>query len=168
MDDELLFKNTTPIVDLHYTKLKEWLELYGIITEIHEGDSNLISTEIQLAKSYFDENRVGLLPPNIAQELQSDISYLNAKNIFDYLEQFDGNGTARNVFGFFKSDALKSWWNLLRLWEKDNIHIAHSVHKLETYVGEIESAAERKLKAAEQSVRTIDNRSVKTITNISV
>ena len=98
------------------------------------------------------------MPDDIASLVRGEITYLDATVIYSFLERTEGRGSARNIFGMFHSEAIKSWWTLLRSWEVGNTHIHHAVKTLVARFGTEEPNIERKYQAAEKVFRTIDNR----------
>mmetsp|Transcript_33489 Transcript_33489/g.31963 ORF Transcript_33489/g.31963 Transcript_33489/m.31963 type:complete len:459 (+) Transcript_33489:185-1561(+) len=151
------------VVNIHYSNVMEWLQLNNFIpVPKNNGNStspqDIIDIDIQFAKSHFIGTKKAQLPENISTMLACDVTYFDARTILQYLVKTDGYGSERNIFGMFNSDALKSWWTLLRSWEKGNLHLVHAVAALVKMMGCDKPNIERKFRAAEQSVRTIDNR----------
>lgn len=150
-------------VDLHLTAVSEWLIMNGLIPTGSENGRfpDSLDVELRFAKQHFTDEKLRSLPPEIAVLLHSnEVTHLDAKRIFSYLEQVEGQGKATNVFGIFNSEALKSWWTLMRSWEKDNFHINQAVSNLAKKVGSEAPSIARKLHAAEKAMRTIDSRYV--------
>ena len=156
--------NFTPsqLINLHYSNVMDWLVTNELInTRMDNNDTTpqcVINIDIQFAKLHFSENKVASVPPEILHLMKGDITYYDAMTIFTFLEQSEGKGSARNVLGYFKSEALKSWWNLLRSWEKGNLHLIHAVSTLVKFLAHDEPNLQRRFEAAEKTVRTIDNR----------
>lgn len=154
--------NPSQLVNLHYSNVMDWLVLNGFVSPRIESTGTtpqcVIDIDIQFAKLHFTENKVASVPPEITCLMKSDITYVDATSIYNFLEQSEGKGCPRNIFGLFKSEALKSWWNLLRSWEKGNLHLSHAVNTLVKFLGHDIPFLQRKFQAAEKTVRTIDNR----------
>lgn len=154
----------TQLVDIHYSNVPDWLIANNLVPPKNENSGttpqDVINIDIQFAKLHFTENKVAGVPPEITHMLKGEISYVDAMAIFSFLEQSEGTGSARNVFGLFKTEALKSWWTLLRSWEKGNLHLSHASTILVRHLSQDEPNLQRKYQAAERTVRTIDNRYV--------
>jgi hypothetical protein len=152
----------TQLVDIHYSNVPDWLIANSLVAAKNDNcgttPQDVINIDIQFAKLHFSENKVASVPPEITQLLKGEISYVDALTIFAFLEQSEGTGSARNVFGLFKTEALKSWWTLLRSWEKGNLHLSHASATLVRRLSQDEPNLQRKFQAAEKTVRTIDNR----------
>lgn len=150
------------IVNLHYSNVMSWLLFNDLLSPNNGNHSaspqDIIDIDIQFAKLYFTENKVSSIPEEISSLIKGDITYVDAKTIYSFLERTEGRGSAKNVFGLFNSEAIKSWWTLLRSWEMGNLHICHAVNTLVKRLGIDEPNIERKYQAAEKTFRTIDNR----------
>lgn len=152
----------TRIVNLHYTNVMDWMLSSNLVNPKtgNPGASpqDLIDIDIQFAKLYFTENKVASVPKEISTLVAGSITYIDAKKIYSFLELTEGRGSAKNIFGLYSSEALKSWWMLLVSWVTNNLHIAHAVNTLVKRLGIDEPNLERKYQATEKIFRTIDNR----------
>ena len=152
------------IINIHYSNVTEWFLLLNVVSpKLVSGASaqDVVDIDIQFARLHFTENKVASVPDDIASLVRGDITYLDASVIYSFLERTEGRGSARNIFGMFHSEAIKSWWTLLRSWEVGNTHIHHAVKTLVSRFGTDEPNIERKYQAAEKIFRTIDNRYAK-------
>lgn len=156
--------NQPQVVHLHYSNILDWLQQKGLVTSrpgsYGGSGQDVVDIDIQFAKLHFTENKVSAVPDEISALVRSDITYIDAQAVFKFLEQSEGRGSAKNMFGLFNSAAIKSWWTLLRSWENGNLHIQHAVNILVQRLGVDEPNLERKHQAAEKIIRTIDNRLV--------
>lgn len=154
--------NPPQLVNLHYSNVMDWLVLNGFIPSGTNSTGTtpqcVIDIDIQFAKLHFTENKVASVPPEIVCLIKGDINYMDATAVYAFLEKTEGKGCARNMFGLFKSEALKSWWNLLRSWEVGNLHLSHAINMLVKLLAHDVPYLQRKFQAAEKTVRTIDNR----------
>jgi CDK5 regulatory subunit-associated protein 3 len=152
----------TRIVNLHYTNVMDWMLSSNLVNPkiVNPGTSpqDVIDIDIQFAKLYFTENKVASVPKEISNLIAGSITYIDAKKIYSFLEQTEGRGSAKNIFGLYNSEALKSWWTLLVSWVTNNLHIAHAVNTLVKRLGIDEPNLQRKYQATEKIFRTIDNR----------
>ena len=152
----------TRIVNLHYTNVMDWMLSSNLVNPKtgNPGASpqDVIDIDIQFAKLYFTENKVASVPKEISTLVAGSITYIDAKKIYSFLEQTEGRGSAKNMFGIYNSEALKSWWTLLVSWVTNNLHIAHAVNTLVKRLGIDEPNLVRKYQATEKIFRTIDNR----------
>lgn len=160
-----MFEAPSPssVVNLHYSNVMEWLQLNNFIPVLRNSGNttspqDIIDIDIQFAKSHFIGTKKTQLPESISTLLKYDVTYFDARTILRHLVKTDGYGSEKNMFGKFNTDALKSWWTLLRSWEKNNLHLAHAVTVLVKMISCDKPNIERKLHAAEHSIRTIDNR----------
>jgi uncharacterized membrane protein YeaQ/YmgE (transglycosylase-associated protein family) len=146
-----------PVFDLHYSRILEWLTLTGIIPggKSQPQSQSYIDIDIQFAKSHLREMKN--LPDEISAILIKDINYFEAQKIMRYLEQIDG-AIQNTVFGIIGSEAVKSWWKLLRSWENDNLHVKHASNQLIHMMNNDLENTKRKLFSAEKTLRTLDNR----------
>jgi CDK5 regulatory subunit-associated protein 3 len=145
---------------LHYTNVIDWLVSNGLAPDHgnYQAAQEYMDIDIQFAKSHFTEEKLAAVKSEVASMIKSDITYLDAKRIFEYLEQTEKDSTAGTVFTYFTSEMLRSWQTLLRSWEKSNLHLVHATNRLVSWTGQDIPNLERKLLAAEKTVRTIDHR----------
>lgn len=139
----------------------EWFLLLNVVSPKPTSGASaqdVVDINIQFARLHFTENKVASVPDEIAALVKGEITYLDATIIYSFLERTEGRGSAKNIFGMFHSEAIKSWWTLLRSWEVGNTHIHHGVKTLVSRFGVEEPNIERKYQAAEKIFRTIDNR----------
>jgi CDK5 regulatory subunit-associated protein 3 len=152
--------STLQMVDLHYTNLVDWLISRGLAPDLgsYQAAQEYMDIDIQFAKSHFTDEKLASIQHDIAAMIRKEITYLEAKQILHYLEQVEKQNSSGSLFAYFSSEPLKSWQTLLRSWEKGNIHLVHAANRLISKVGHEEPNLSRKLQAAENTVRTIDNR----------
>ena len=148
---------TVQIFDLHYSRILEWLVLTNLMPggKGSQTAQGYVDIDIQFAKSHLKDAKG--LPSELTDLLQSEINYFDAQRILQYLEQIDG-GVQTTVFGLMGSEAVKSWWKLLRSWEKDNMHVRHASNQLIKMLNNDLENMKRKLFSAEKTLRTLDNR----------
>ena len=150
------------MMNLHVTEVADYLRTHQFVPADGYGPlAEVLDVELRFAKQHFTDEKVSKLPAEVLDLLQSnEMTHYDAQQIYAYLEQSEGGGTAKNIFGIFNSSSLKSWWNLLRSWEKENFHINHAVNHLVKKSGVDVPNVARKLLAAEKALRTIDSRLV--------
>ena len=150
------------MLNLHVTEVTEYLRTHQFVPAFGHGAlAEVLDVELRFAKQHFTDDKVSKLPKEVLVLLQShEMTHYDAQQIYAYLEQTDGGGAAKNMFGIFHSSSLKSWWTLLQSWEKENFHIHHAANHLVKKSGVDVPNVARKLLAAEKALRTIDSRLV--------
>ena len=150
------------MMNLHATEVVDYLRTHQFVPADGYGPlAEVLDVELRFAKQHFTDEKVSKLPAEVLDLLQSsEMTHYDAQQIYAYLEQAEGGGAAKNIFGIFNSSSLKSWWNLLQSWEKENFHINHAANHLVKKSGVDVPNVARKLLAAEKALRTIDSRLV--------
>jgi hypothetical protein len=163
-DDE---DDVPDFVDLHYTRIVEWLQKNGF-ARIQTTDDHLklkckyiqqkLNASADAVQSHFKERALDI-PSSIREllELKLELTYFDALLLLHELEKQQGR-SARNIFGFFNSVPLKAVWQLLRSWEVDNIHIYMGTEILCRKLGYKDARLEVDLHNIEKQLKAVECR----------
>ena len=56
----------------------------------------------------------------------SDIEYFVCQKIVDILKETESD--SKNIFGYYSSQRMKDWIEIIKLYEKDNIYLGLDYH----------------------------------------
>eukprot|EP00281_Chroomonas_sp_CCMP1168_P027564 CAMPEP_0206243400 /NCGR_PEP_ID=MMETSP0047_2-20121206/17587_1 /ASSEMBLY_ACC=CAM_ASM_000192 /TAXON_ID=195065 /ORGANISM="Chroomonas mesostigmatica_cf, Strain CCMP1168" /LENGTH=268 /DNA_ID=CAMNT_0053668517 /DNA_START=25 /DNA_END=828 /DNA_ORIENTATION=+ len=114
-------------IDINYAKFETWLSDRQKIKPTWRNSLRLIQQKVQAAVENLPDNpqlnnvKAGI---NVA-----DMNYFTCKKIRDVLTS-DKDTAQKNWLGQYKSQATKDWEAILRLYDKDNVHLAEAAQVL--------------------------------------
>lgn len=113
-------------IDIHNTKLLEWLISRRIVPKNFQPQIHTIRSKIANAINDMPENE------EIKKILSgSHINYFHCKEIVEILKQTEKD--TKSVFGTYGSQRMKDWQEIIKLYEKDNVYLGEAAQILIRY-----------------------------------
>ncbi|RWS07207.1 CDK5 regulatory subunit-associated protein 3-like protein [Dinothrombium tinctorium] len=133
-------------IDIHLSRLLDWLISRRHCNNDFQRCLNTVREKIVNAIKDMPENK------NIEQILTgTQLNYLSSRQIVEILKQTEAD--SKNIFGFYSSQRMKDWNEIISLYEKDNVYLAECAQILNRNVNyEIPSLKRQlnKLQASEE------------------
>ncbi|KAH7697804.1 HSF-27 protein [Aphelenchoides avenae] len=114
-------------IDIHSNKLLDWLISRRQCSKDWQKSVATIREKISHAIQDMPENEA------IVELLQgSYINYFHCKEIVEILKETEAD--TKNIFGYYSSQRMKDWQEILSLYEKDSVYLAESAQYLQRLV----------------------------------
>ncbi|CAD5223688.1 unnamed protein product [Bursaphelenchus okinawaensis] len=138
-------------IDIHSNKLLDWL-----ISRRH-GQNDWIKKSTDIREKI--KHAILDMPENerILELLRGgSINYFHCKEIVDILKETEKD--SKNVFGFYSSQRMKDWQEIVDLYSKNNVYLAESAQILQRLVQYEIPALRRSNQKAENQIKEAQKR----------
>lgn len=82
--------------------------------------------------------------------MRLDIDFFHCKEVVDVLKETDKD--SKNIFGYYSSQRMKDWQEILSLYQRDNLFLAEAAQTLQRFIQFEIPAIRRGIQKAEQGI----------------
>eukprot|EP00126_Sphaerothecum_destruens_P015573 Sdes_comp9595_c0_seq1m1078 len=148
-------------IDVYYGKLVSWLVERKKVTENWKQAAIVVRNKINEALKDMPEVE------EITKILSGNfINYFHCISLVELLKISEKD--SRNIFGWYSSQRIKDWQEIIKLYQKDNLFLAECSHMLITYMNEEIPLLKKSLKKRGIQIQDLDKKEADTFSNISL
>uniref|UniRef100_A0A915DWR3 CDK5 regulatory subunit-associated protein 3 n=1 Tax=Ditylenchus dipsaci TaxID=166011 RepID=A0A915DWR3_9BILA len=138
-------------IDIHSNKLLEWLISRRHCNKNWQNAVNSIREKISEAIQDMPENERIL---NLLRG--SYINYFHCKEIVEILKETEKD--SKNMFGFYSSQRMKDWREIISLYEKENVYLAEAAQFLQRFIQYEIPSLKKQISKAEACTRDAERK----------
>ncbi|XP_064097632.1 CDK5 regulatory subunit-associated protein 3-like [Macrobrachium nipponense] len=138
-------------IDIHATKLVDWLVSRRHVQKNWPDNVQVIREKINNAIQDMPEH------PEVTRLLSGTyINYFHCLKIIEILKETEKD--SRNILGWYGSQRMKDWQEVVKLYEKDNVYLAEAGQLLARYISYEIPAIKRQVLKGVQMQQDFDRR----------